>query len=133
MYDGDCSLCSRVVRLLRRLDVLGRVEFLDVNSQWTTIDSRYPELRQDACLVDIHIADRAGRLRTGFAAYRSLAWVLPITWLAIPALYVPGVPAAGQRVYRFIADHRPRKTCALPPRDTTSRAPHAPPALPPQR
>lgn len=117
MYDGDCGLCSRIVRILRRFDVLGRVEFLDVNSQWNTISARYPQLRQDACLVDIHIANRAGRMRTGFAGYRSLASVLPVMWLAVPFLYLPGVPTIGQRMYRSIADHRSRDTCVLPPRD----------------
>ena len=118
LYDGGCGLCSRIVRVLRRLDVRGRVEFLDVNSEWDAIAARYPLLTQDACLRDIHIVDRTGRIRTGFAAYRSLAWVLPIAWAAVPFLYIPGVPSIGQRAYRYIADHRSRN-CAVPPRATT--------------
>jgi hypothetical protein len=35
---------------------------------------------------------------TGFAAYRSIAWVLPIASPALPILYLPGVPAVGRRI-----------------------------------
>lgn len=121
LYDGGCGLCSRVVEVLRRLDRRRQVEFLDVNGDWETIARRYPQLTREACLLDIHIVDRDSRIRTGFAAYRSLAWVLPAAWFAIPFLYIPGVPIIGQRVYRYIADHRDRDTCALPPSGTPAR------------
>lgn len=121
LYDGGCGLCSRVVEVLRRLDRRRRVAFLDVNADWETIAPRYPQLSREACLRDIHIVDRNGRIRTGFAAYRSLAWVLPAAWFAIPFLYIPGVPIIGQRVYRYIADHRGRDTCALPQGGTPAR------------
>lgn len=120
LYDGGCGLCSGVVRVLRRLDVLGRAEFLDVTREWDAIGAKYPQLPQEACLLDIHIADGRGRLLTGFEGYRSLAWVLPFTWVVLPLLYVPGVPAIGQRVYRYIADHRSRSACALPRNATGS-------------
>ena len=115
LYDGGCGLCSGVVRRLRGLDILGRVEFLDATRQWDQIALRYPALSQDACLLDIHIVDGGGQARTGFDAYRSLAWVLPIAWIAVPFLYIPGIPATGQRVYRYVADHRSRDGCEHPP------------------
>jgi len=117
------------------LDRLGRIEFLDVTTEWDDIAARYPQLLQDACLVDMHAIDRNdGRVLTGFEAYRSLAWVLPLAWLTLPLLYVPGVAAIGRRVYRYVADHRSRDTCARPPRRTTGRGDAAiPPGQPPRK
>lgn len=132
LYDGGCGLCSRVVRTLRRLDRLGRIEFLDVTSQWKAIAERYPHLSQDACLTDIHIAGRDGGVRLGFEGYRSLAWVLPFLWPVLPLLYLPGVPAVGRRMYRYVADHRSSGGCAAQPADATGRSPIQP-APPPRR
>jgi predicted DCC family thiol-disulfide oxidoreductase YuxK len=114
LYDGGCGLCSGVVTTMRRLDVLKRIEYLDVVNDWDTIGRRYPQLSREACLTDMHVIDDRGRVLIGFEGYRSLAWVIPLAWLTIPFLYVPGVPAIGRRVYRYVADHRSRNTCALP-------------------
>ena len=122
LFDGGCGICSAAARTIRRLDVLRRVELLDVARQWPEIVARYPQLSQDACLADIHVVERSGRVLTGFAGYRSLAWALPAAWLVLPFLYLPFVPTLGQRVYRRVADHRTRDSCAPPEPDATDRA-----------
>jgi hypothetical protein len=87
----------------------------------TTISSTVPGVRTPA-REQYHISDGepltrwglvvaqhrylARVIETGFDGYRSIAWVLPIAWLALPILYVPGVPAVGRRAYRFVAAHR---------------------------
>lgn len=122
LYDGGCGLCSAAARTIRRLDVLGRVELLDVTRQWPEISARHPHLSQEACLADIHVAERGGRVLTGFDGYRSLAWALPAAWVVLPLLYIPFVPTLGQRVYRHVADHRTREGCPPLPPDPTDRA-----------
>jgi hypothetical protein len=42
----------------------------------------------------------------GFAALRWLAWRLPLLWPVLPLLYLPGVPALGQRLYLWVARNR---------------------------
>jgi hypothetical protein len=64
----------------------------------------------------MHVVDTAGgtaSIAAGFDAFRRLAWVLPAAWPLVPILYVPGVPALGRRVYRWIASHRSTH-CSLP-------------------
>src|SRR4051794_3450832 len=121
-YDGACGLCRPTVAVLRRLDLRRRVEFLDVHRDWPAIHDRYPHLSREACLTDMHAIDSTGRMFAGFDAYRALARVLPLGWVALPFLYVPGVPSVGRRVYRAIADRRHSGSCAVSPRPGISSA-----------
>jgi predicted DCC family thiol-disulfide oxidoreductase YuxK len=113
-------LCTRTVAVLRRLDLLGRLQFVDANVSAASLASIDPSLTPEACLADMHVVVGHGSgaisVQAGFDGYRSIAWVLPIAWPALPILYVPGVPWAGRRVYRLVAFHRATPSCALPER-----------------
>jgi predicted DCC family thiol-disulfide oxidoreductase YuxK len=121
MYDGTCSLCRPTIAVLRRLDLLRRVAFLDVERDWFTIHDRFASLSREACLTEMHGVDGSGRVFVGFETYRALAWLLPLGWLALPFLYVPPVTWAGRRIYRAVADTR-HTSCALPLRPVTASA-----------
>ncbi|HEX7118968.1 MAG TPA: DCC1-like thiol-disulfide oxidoreductase family protein [Longimicrobiales bacterium] len=114
LYDGGCGICRRTVAVLERLNVLGRLEFLDV-LDWAAVHRRFPHLNRDACLDEMHVVTDRGRIRTGFYAYRALAWGVPGFWPVLPLLYVPGVPTVGRRVYGTVAARRLRGECALEP------------------
>jgi predicted DCC family thiol-disulfide oxidoreductase YuxK len=122
LYDGACGLCRPTVAVLRRLDLLRRVEFLDVHGDWSAIAHRFPALSREACLTEMHGIDPDGRIYTGFDTYRALGWILPLGWTVLPLLYLPPVSWLGRRIYRAIAAGRHRTTCALP------LAPIAPPS-----
>jgi predicted DCC family thiol-disulfide oxidoreductase YuxK len=114
VFDGACGLCLPTIAVLRRLDLLNRVEFLDVNRDWSAIEQRFAGLSREACLTEMHGIDRSGRLFAGFDTYRALAWLLPLGWIVVPLLYLPPVPWIGRHVYRSIADRRHTTSCALP-------------------
>jgi predicted DCC family thiol-disulfide oxidoreductase YuxK len=120
-FDGGCGICRPTVSVLQRLDVLERVEFLDVQGDWDIIAQQFPQLTQQACLTEMHGIDPAGRIYVGFDTYRALAWLLPVGWIALPLLYIPPVAWAGRRIFRFVASRRPT-TCAIPLRTAPSRA-----------
>jgi predicted DCC family thiol-disulfide oxidoreductase YuxK len=115
LYDGGCGFCSKVIEVVRRLDLLDAVRALDVRSQWSTIALRFPALTHAACLADMHVIGANGTVTAGFEGYRELAKVLPLGWMALPVLYLPGVPAIGGRIYRVVADRRDRSHCVVPP------------------
>ena len=106
IYDGACPLCCRSVALVRKLDWLGRLEFINAR------DTDEPLLRQPpvagAPLLDeMHLLTPSGtHLCHGFGAFRWMAWRLPPCWLIAPLLYLPGVPWLGQRIYLWIARNR---------------------------
>ena len=114
IYDGACGMCTRTVAVVRSLDLLERVEVRDALADWPSLLARFPFLSQDACLDEMHVVSKRGEVFRGFRAYRALARVLPAGWLALPFAHLPGVAAAGDAVYRFVATHRSR-TCALAP------------------
>lgn len=121
IYDGACGICRPTVAVLRRLDLFRRVTFMDVVNEWPAIHLRFPALDPDRCLADMHVIAADGRVFVGYDGYRALARVLPLGWVFLPFLYVPPVPFLGRRVYRLIADNRPR-SCTLAPADRHAAA-----------
>ena len=115
IYDGACGVCRSPVAVLRRLDVAGRVEFLDALSDWPRIHGAYPTLSQEECLATMHVVTADGRIAKGFDAYRALSWSLPLLWPVAPLLYVPGVPPLGRRIYAAVAARRHRTGCPVVP------------------
>lgn len=115
MYDGACGLCQRSVAVLRGLDLMRRLEMLDIMADWPAIQKRFPALSREVCLQEMHLVTADGKVVAGFDAYRVLAWALPLGWPALPFLYLPGVRALGRRVYAAIAARRHRGGCPIPP------------------
>ena len=115
LFDGGCGLCTNVIGAVRRLDLLDAVTALDVTSEWSGIAVRFPALTHSACLADIHVIGANGHVTAGLEGYRELAKVLPLGWVILPVLYLPGVPAIGRRIYRLVADRRGRSHRVVPP------------------
>ena len=121
LYDGHCAFCRRSVELLRRLDWLGRLNYADARDL-AHLPAGPGPWQPARLLEEMHVLTADGRrVYHGFAALRWLAWRLPLLWPAAPFLYLPGVPALGQRLYLWVARNRFRLVpchggvCALPP------------------
>ncbi|MBN1965058.1 MAG: DUF393 domain-containing protein [Anaerolineae bacterium] len=105
IYDGACGLCTTSVRLLRRLDWLHRLTYLDAQA-WETVHARYPQLEVQAVLGAIHVITAGGRILAGYAGVRHLLRFLPLLIWLYPLLFVPGITWLGPRVYDWVAAHR---------------------------
>jgi predicted DCC family thiol-disulfide oxidoreductase YuxK len=106
LYDGDCGLCQRTVRLLRAVDVVNGFDWIDFRRTRVEVDASRLE-HEMAAVFD-------GRTYFGFSAYRAMSWRLPIFWPLLPFLYLPGARLIGDAVYRAVADRR-RSICRLKP------------------
>jgi predicted DCC family thiol-disulfide oxidoreductase YuxK len=106
LFDGGCGICRSVASVVTRLDLLHRIEPVDVLNEWPLVSERFPALTQERCLTDMHVVRPDGKVVTRFEAYRSLAWTIPALWLVLPILYVPGVPLIGDRIYGYVAASR---------------------------
>jgi len=115
LFDGACGLCQRTVAVVRRLDMMGRLEYCDAWNDWPAIARRFPRLNQAACIQEMHLIMPKEQVLTGFDAYRALARVVPLGWLALPLLSVPGVCVIGRRIYAVVASRRHGGACPLPP------------------
>jgi predicted DCC family thiol-disulfide oxidoreductase YuxK len=115
IVDGDCGLCMRTAAVIRGCDVLQRVDLLYLFRDWPVITARFPGLDPDSCASSMHVLTSDGRQADGFDGYRLLCRALPLGWLILPALFIPGVPQIGRRVYAAVAARR-ATTCAIPGR-----------------
>jgi predicted DCC family thiol-disulfide oxidoreductase YuxK len=84
-------MCTTTAATVHRLDLLGRVALIDVSRDWAIPAARFPWLDQATCLADVHLVTSKGRTAVGFDAYGELAKALPIGWLAVPLLFIPGL------------------------------------------
>jgi predicted DCC family thiol-disulfide oxidoreductase YuxK len=106
LYDGQCALCCKSVALLRRLDWLNVLTYVNVRDpdQLAACDLPVEPAR---LLEEMHLlTPRRRQLLHGFYAFRWMAWRLPPLWLLAPLLYLPGVPSLGQRAYLWVARNR---------------------------
>jgi predicted DCC family thiol-disulfide oxidoreductase YuxK len=109
IYDGGCGLCTSAVAVLTRLDLLRRLEFADMATEWSHLSAAHPTIDRDACLTVMHVVNGC-RIFRNFDAYRALAWALPLGWVVLPLLYLPGVATLGRRVYSVTASRRTTTT-----------------------
>ncbi len=116
-YDGLCPLCNRTVIILSHFDVLGAVEFKDLQTH--AKDCRaLDQIPEGELLKDLYAVDRQGRLFSGVDTYlrilSAMAWPAPVAWI----IGLPGFYLAAKAVYRRIADNRARllvcdESCAV--------------------
>jgi predicted DCC family thiol-disulfide oxidoreductase YuxK len=125
LYDGNCPLCQRSVRLLKRLDWLKKLHPQDCRDTSKLPLCQVP-LEPKRLLEEMHVVTpNRQRVYAGFAAFRWIAWRLPSTWLIAPFLYLPGARWLGNKIYLWIARNRynlvPCKdgVCSLPRRGGT--------------
>jgi len=77
---------------------------------------------------EMHLVTPTGDVSAGFGAFRWIFGRLPLMWGMVPFLYVPGVPALGNRLYRWVAKNRldlipcHDGVCALPTKASPKRA-----------
>jgi predicted DCC family thiol-disulfide oxidoreductase YuxK len=108
LFDAQCPLCLKAVDTLKRLDWLHRLRFLDARDPGS-LPAREPPLDPDRLLKEMHLLTPDGKhVFHGYAAFRWLAWRLPLLWPIAPLMYIPGVPQVGQKVYLWIARNRCR-------------------------
>jgi predicted DCC family thiol-disulfide oxidoreductase YuxK len=120
-FDGACAFCQKSVGLLRRLDWLHKLTYVDVRDP-QQLTTEPIAVKPERLLEEMHlIPPSGGKLYHGFGAIRWIAWRLPALWLVAPLLALPGVPELGQRLYLWVARHRFQLipchggVCTLPP------------------
>lgn len=101
-FDGGCPLCRREIALMRRLDLRGRIDFVDASSP----DGACP-IDRAALLARFH-AEEDGRLYDGAAAFAAM-------WRAVPALRPIGL-LARNRVVLAVLEAAYRRFLRLRPR-----------------
>ena len=108
IWDASCSFCAGWVYWWRRLDWLGVLRFAPMDEPGLLETHGISEL---AAAEALHVVGPDGTTRA-FGAVRSVAEVLPVSFLWAPLLALPPVQWVGERVYRSVAR---RRSCRIVP------------------
>lgn len=107
-YDGDCPLCMREIRLLRRLDrTRGRIRFTDIASPG--FDAAAWGTTQAALMGHIHGRLPGDRWIRGVEVFRQLYAAVGLGWL-VALTRLPGLRHALDVAYEIFARNRLRLT-----------------------
>jgi predicted DCC family thiol-disulfide oxidoreductase YuxK len=83
LYDGECPLCAREIRMLRRLDRgRGSIGFTDIARP--EFDARALGLEQGAVMARIHGVRADGSLVEGVEVFRRAYAAVGLGWLVAP-------------------------------------------------
>ena len=120
-FDGECPLCVREIRLLRRLDKAARIRFTDIQAAGFNLAD--VGLTHAALMRHIHGRLATGRIIQGVEVFRQLYSAVGFRRL-VAATRWPGVRQLLDAAYSLFARNRLRLTgrctpelCAAPDAD----------------
>lgn len=120
LYDGLCPLCRAHVRLFRRLDWFGTVNFTAI-AEAGSIPQRHG-LRAEDLQQAMHSIEPDGRIERGARCFRRIGLRIPLLAPLALLLWVPGLDWCGDRIYGVVSRNRYvlsrwfgcSEACALP-------------------
>jgi predicted DCC family thiol-disulfide oxidoreductase YuxK len=110
VYDPDCGFCRTALALILRADVARRLRPLALGT--TEADRLLADLSPAQRDGSWHLISPDGHHESAGAAGASLLRLWPGG--AVPAAALASAPAATERAYRWVADHRSTFSHALP-------------------
>lgn len=121
LFDGDCPLCMREVRMLSRANRKGRLKLEDIAAPG--FDPAPYGLTKAQVMGHIHAVLPDGRVVTGMEAFRRSYAAVGLGALLAPTGW-PGIKPVADRAYAWFAKNRLRLTgrdcaqgtCAVPER-----------------
>lgn len=109
VYDGNCKVCGRLVKLLDKWD---RKRVLEViPSQTPGVQARFPWIPARAYTESVQLIGPGGRTWQGAAAIEQLLDVLPKGKLLSWIFSIPFVRPLAENFYRWFARNRYRMGC----------------------
>ena len=107
LYDGECPLCLREIRFLRKRDRAGRISFEDIAAPG--FDPAAYGLDRSTVMARIHGVLPDGRVVEGVEVFRRLYEQVGLGWLLAPTRW-PLLRPLFDAAYRAFARNRLRLT-----------------------
>ncbi len=105
LYDGECPICRREVRWLRRVDRRGRLEFVDISAP--DFSAAQYGLTEEAVQGALHALLPDGRVARAMEAVRAAYRAVGLSWVVAPTAW-PILRPIFDRTYRVFARNRLR-------------------------
>ncbi len=110
VYDGECALCNRFVRLLRRWDRRNEFELLPF--QDPSVPRRFPWIPAEAFQEALQVIGEEGRTWAGARGVEEILRRLPPGRFLSYLFHLPFARRVASAVYRRVAENRRRLGCA---------------------
>jgi predicted DCC family thiol-disulfide oxidoreductase YuxK len=110
IYDGQCKVCGRVVKLLRKWDAGSNLLEI-IPSQTPGLQARFPWIPTRAYLESVQLVGPGGQTWQGAAAVERLLDALPKGGLVTWVFSIPFARPLAERFYRWFARNRYRLGC----------------------
>jgi predicted DCC family thiol-disulfide oxidoreductase YuxK len=104
VYDGTCTVCGRLVKILRAWDRDAEIEA--VPSQQPGVAARFPWIPPRAYAEAVQLIGPGGRTWSGAGAIEQLLNMLPKGRLIAWIFRIPFVRAIADRFYKWFARNR---------------------------
>ncbi len=106
IFDGDCGFCLRWVRIGKKLDFFGQ---MDWRARLTPgLKEAFPQVTLAETQNRMFSIRPDGKTYGGFYAVRDIMFHCPLTFLLALLFYFPGVSWLGVPAYNWIAKNRHR-------------------------
>ena len=108
--DGECAVCNITSSVLNATDRARSTEVVDYHE-----DTSYRDrgIEDAAAATGLHVIDtKTGEVFAGFDAIRRLTREVPLLWPLRPVFALLAALGIGDKLYAFVAKHRPRQTSA---------------------
>lgn len=107
LYDGDCTICIRLIRRLEPLLAKVHLETAPLQTEWVKERLGYTDPAQrEALLKEMRVLTNTGQIYGGADAVLYLAgqfwWAMPLVWLSC----FPGFKTLLNLGYRWVAANR---------------------------
>jgi predicted DCC family thiol-disulfide oxidoreductase YuxK len=109
VYDGTCTICGKLVKMLRKWDRDGMLEILP--SQNSCVRSRFPWIPDRAYLESVQLIGPGGRTWQGAAAIEHIIDLMPKGKLLTWVFSIPFVRPLAEKFYRWFARNRYKMGC----------------------
>jgi predicted DCC family thiol-disulfide oxidoreductase YuxK len=109
VYDGQCKVCGRLVKLLNKWDTADELEVIPFQN--TSVLSRFPWIPAAAYAEAVQLIGPGGRTWQGGEAIEQLLKILPYGLTFGWAFKVPGFGNLFGRFYRWFARNRYKFGC----------------------
>ena len=101
-YDSDCGFCHYTVRIIKRLDIYGRITFAD-NSYEGEKPNNYANLSLGTAILYENVSKK---MWIKHQAFGKLIYLIPFGFLVSWIFFVPVVSNIFEKIYDFIAKNR---------------------------
>lgn len=102
-FDGECPLCIREIKMLRRLDSNRRIEFTDISTK--EFDASSYARSHDELMARIHGRDADGNWIEGVEVFRQLYGAVGFGWI-MAVTRIPGIKQMLDWMYVKFANNR---------------------------